>query len=580
MSIFLGQSSASSRRLVSRTSYCLAALLLVMALAPTAVGADCVPVTSNKPIVDGTYYINGLGDENGCLVTGGDGTVSTPLYLWGNFPTKANPPVDFGNSKKALQPLGVGTNDGTKLQIVALPPLGGAMSNPAVVWAQIPGQSKMSQAGTYEYENVWQSCTERGQTGTSRYFTVHNNCSDTVYMVMTPPGVPQQWAWWQKNYGQGSDKNQYALAAGATSEQFMVPDCGAPSGNFRFFTGCTDSTLKDCIVGDLTGDLAGIATLFEPTFGCKPSIYNTNKGKGCAVNPAAPVPGCSAATPQNCPPLASPDNFDISAVDGYDFSMTVEAVGQATCNRTTTDGSMLDLASCPSEDGSTLYSGNASQEILIEKGISLLTTDAKGNYRACAAPNQWFNTTTLGNPANPDRSPCANGSAACYYGCSGCPTAGGSGPGCGGVQCKVGPTPAQDGSKAINNTHWVTELYAMGYEGYTWAYGDGIGLQQCDWGVEIEVTLCPSGGVPYEKTPWQFASGQCTKAAGGTYDSLVACQQANMKYGCSSEGMCTIDTSGGGTDYATCAKSLKLDCTKVSVGNSSYKNCNSTCGGS
>lgn len=582
-SILLGQRSLSARSLVRCCGWSLALLLVMLVLAPVSAEAGCVPVTSKKPIVYKDYYINGLGDEHGCLVTGGPGGLvpkDKPLYLWGNFPSAANPPLGLGNDTKSLKVAGVGANDGTKLEIVLLPEKTAAMPNPAIVWAQIPGQLEMHKAGTYEYQGVWESCSERGQTGTSRYFTVHNNCSETVYMLMTPPGVPQQWDWWQKNYGQGANKDRYELAKGATSDKFMVPDCGAPSGNFRFFTGCKDDTLEHCIVGDINGDLAGVSTLFEPTFGCKPSIHSSNGGKGCAVNPSADVTGCSAATPGGCPPLATPDNFDISSVDGYDFSMTVETVGTANCNRTKTDGSMLDMASCPSESGTTLYSSDSTQESLINGGISLLTTNAAGQYRACAAPNMWFNTTSLGDPTNPDRSPCAAGSAACYYGCAGCDKDHKVGPGCGGVQCKVGPTASHDGTKAINNTHWVTQLYAMGYKGYTWAYGDGIGLQQCDWGVEIKVTLCPGGGVPYEKTKWQYAAGECTRSAGGSYDSLFDCQKAHMKYGCDSNGMCTIDSSGSGTDYATCMKSLELDCTTEHADGFAFKNCNSTCGGS
>jgi len=72
-----------------------------------------------------------------------------------------------------------------------------------------------------------------------------------------------------------------------------------------------------CMLGAAAGDLAGINSLFEPTFGCDPTLPASE----CAFNPAAGAPDwpqCqSDPNIAHCPPIAPSDNFDISAVDGY-----------------------------------------------------------------------------------------------------------------------------------------------------------------------------------------------------------------------------------------------------------------------
>jgi len=40
-----------------------------------------------------------------------------------------------------------------------------------------------------------------------------------------------------------------------------------------------------------------------------------------------------------------------------------------------------------------------------------------------------------------------------------------------GPQQTVGPK--GDGTYAIQNTNWAQQLFALGYGGYTWQYGDG-----------------------------------------------------------------------------------------------------------
>lgn len=329
---------------------------------------------------------------------------------------------------------------------------------------------------------------------------------------------------------------------GAQTLTFAIPDAGAPGANFSFYIGCPSLTSNSqpfanqgCVIGAAAGDLSGVNTLFEPTFGC---IKGT---KQCAFDPAADAtqyPNC-AKNPSSttCPPLIATDFYDISAVDGFTLPLKVEATG-ANCSAPEKDASMLDLASCPSETNKTLYSTDPKQQALINGGIKLLTSTTQ-YQQACVAPYKWFEVGTFGSPhnSNPLQPSCANGTcvSVSYYagaGCDGanprlaCPS--GSGP-----QQRVGPL--QNGTFAIQNTNWVKSLYALGYTGYTWQYGDGVGTQTCTAGAQIKVTLCPRGGRPYDKTiKWQFSptTGDCIIATNGTYASLAACQQANMRYSC------------------------------------------------
>jgi hypothetical protein len=166
------------------------------------------------------------------------------------------------------------------------------------------------------------------------------------------------------------------------SQTFCVLDKGAPGGNFRFYMGCPANNTDPfntggCMLGAAAGDLAGINTLFEPTFGCDPTLPASE----CAFNPAAGAPNwpqCqSDPNIAHCPPIAPSDNFDISAVDGYTMLLRVDTQPRAGthCNRLSTDASMLDLASCPTETNATLYSTDPIQQTHIDSTVSLLNQD-------------------------------------------------------------------------------------------------------------------------------------------------------------------------------------------------------------
>ena len=258
------------------------------------------------------------------------------------------------------------------------------------------------------------------------------------------------------------------------------------------------------------------------------------------------LPNCLySPSSTSCPAIAPNDNSDISAVDGYTIPLNVVAqpLQGKSCNRLSTDAGILDLASCPVESTLTLYSTDATQAALIKAGISLLNQDATG-LKACSAPYKWFQTGSLGSPPNqaPSSGGCDPVTSACFYAGAGCDNShpdtscpGGSGP-----QQRVGP--AGDGRFAIQNTGWVQQLYGLGYAGYTWQYGDGVGDQTCDWGGHVKVTLCPAGGIPYQKNQlWKFSASTGTCSSDGTtgtpngtttFGSLAACQKANMRYTC------------------------------------------------
>jgi len=337
------------------------------------------------------------------------------------------------------------------------------------------------------------------------------------------------------------------LVASGASQTFCVPDKGAPGGNFRFYMGCPNNNTEPftfppgCTIGASAGGLAGANTLFEPTFGCSPSLG----GRGCAFNPADPSPACqSNPNSTNCSAIASSDNVDISAVNAYTMPMTVTVAGQTCSPRQASDASMLDLASCPSESGATLYSTDPTQQSLINQGINLLVTDpTTGNRQACVAPFNWFIPPGLGTPRNTSLSDprCLTIESSCYYAAVGCDPSqpatrcpGGSGP-----QQKVGPK--LSGEYSIQNTNWVQRLFAMRYSGYTWQYGDGVGDQSCAWGGAVRLELCPNRGTPYvTNTLWTFLPGLGTCRATGTgtqdnkttFASLFDCQTANMRYTC------------------------------------------------
>jgi hypothetical protein len=353
------------------------------------------------------------------------------------------------------------------------------------------------------------------------------------------------------------------IAAGK-SLPLRIPNAGAPSVHFSFDLNCTGSPFAGgtCKMGSVPGTQTnGIDTLFEATFGCATNPDSSAHQSGCAFNPGDPAAQCQEfPDPENCPSLGFDDSYDVSAVDGYTLPMTIEVTPPAgtttggTCSGphavTTIDASGLDLASCPSESAATLFSTDNKQQKLIENGISLLT-QPPGQGSACVAPYRWFEPPgTLGNPAagsNTTLPGCKNGtcSSVSYYAAAGCdlnnPDV--ACPSSSGGQAEVGPK--QNGQYAIQNTHYVQRLHQMA-TAYGWQFDDAFALQSCPSSnatpamqqatsyATYEVTLCPNGNTtPYDTTQrWEFSGGICHVSASGSYQSLVACRQANLKYSC------------------------------------------------
>ena len=102
----------------------------------------------------------------------------------------------------------------------------------------------------------------------------------------------------------------------------------------------------------------------------------------------------------------------------------------------------------------------------------------------------------VGTPSNPDPQAPNGCNSASFYACAGSCAATGENPGGGAADCEVGPK--ADGSFGIEDTNYVTTLKSLGYKGYTWPYDDAEGLQQCNWGGTMVLTLCPNGGTPYQ----------------------------------------------------------------------------------
>ncbi|HEV2335298.1 MAG TPA: hypothetical protein VGS13_07365 [Stellaceae bacterium] len=342
-----------------------------------------------------------------------------------------------------------------------------------------------------------------------------------------------------------------------------IPNAGAPSVNLSFYLGCSGSPFASgtiCKMGGVPGtQTSGINTLFEATFGCTTNPNSLPNQRGCAFNPSSPAPNCQAAPDrENCESLGFFDNYDVSAVDGYTLPMTIEVTPpmgatQGTCSGsapiTKIDASGLDLASCPSEDADTLFSTDSKQQTLIKTGISLLTQIA-GQGSACVAPFHWFEPPgALGNPpvgANTTSPKCGGGkcTSVSYYAAGACDSnpanADVACPSGSGGQAEVGPH--QNGRDATQNTHYVQRLHQMGVIAYSWQFDDAFALQSCPSShatptmsyAKYQVTLCPNGNTtPYDtKQMWEFSGGTCQVSASGTYQSLVACQQANLKYSC------------------------------------------------
>lgn len=238
-----------------------------------------------------------------------------------------------------------------------------------------------------------------------------------------------------------------------------------------------------------------------------------------------------------------------------------------TCTASSTDASMLDMASCPSENkpwsegyGTTMVAvdpapdttcqkaegaetgqctgtgyapchddndctdGNTEIRKTLSAGLSLLTqgVDGRNGYQGCTSPCNYLAGHQLGDPPKtwtnssedtmgamasagypPNQSPL---NTACWYRCAS--TADANAPGQGGPQCDKGPK--GDGSYPIGLAGYVRRLKEMGMNGYAWQYDDYGANHNCeqkssDVSARFLLTLCPgtATGACY---PWPAGS--------------------------------------------------------------------------
>jgi len=431
---------------------------------------------------------------------------------------------------------------------------------------------------------------------------VINNCADAAQVLLTTSADPLSRALLANSYTttdatpnktflvSNTDPNTfvlvgdvvagvptaYTVASGAT-EQFCLPDAGAGSGSLKFVFGCTGFDTgntglpNNCLIGSDPGrNSNGMDTLFEYSPGCE--YWGGARQSECTYNPSAPSQR-----------LQGVDYFDTSAVTAFSIPMGVTIANWQSFNCSYPGRTLVaDLASCPSEDATTISAEYTSvctppSSNTFNLQIANQNTGWENYSTACIAFDKWMalfgtqpeytgcNVALSTTPANTP-SPVPN--VADYYACSLMPYAGWDAyakkcltPGCGGPQCAVGP----DGTEGVYNTakvaqgkgvpymNYVKMLKATGNEVYTWMFDDGVGTLQCDtWGSTVTVTLCPgqAGQRPYDTAnqTWSYdaATNRCGVDTGGSYATQISCMAANGKYGCSTESVLKYDSDNPG----------------------------------
>jgi len=472
------------------------------------------------------------------------------------------------------------------------------------------------------------SCAKQmGTSGFTKRLTVLNSCGENSWLYMTYPQGHEGWDFWIKASGGvkvTDDLVRSPLKIGVPYH-YCIPDKGAPGGNFKIFMEPCSKTGDDCIIGVTGGcDRVAVNTLFEASFGCMPGIDASK----CAINYSAPSER-----------LAASDYFDISGVGGYTVPMYMEVTNASklTCTASSSDASMLDMASCPSENkpqpegyGTTMVAvdidptmtkcisgqcrgsgfapcqtdgdctdGNTQMRTLLDAGFSLLNQGSGGGatgYQGCAAPQQYLNGHELGTPPKTWKSPSGDimgpmGSAgwlpntlpfntACWYGCAS--KANAEAPGQGGSECDKGPK--QDGTHPKSMTGYVRRLKELGMNGYAWEYDDHGANHACDQkspevSAQFLVTLCP-GKTTKAKYPWPTGAKPYLTTQGWNWTN----------------GTCTMVAKDG--KYASLVKCQRANmkyickklqagadanpvyhdyCVPVATGGTSYDDCQSSC---
>ncbi|MES1245567.1 MAG: glycosyl hydrolase [Acidobacteriota bacterium] len=142
------------------------------------------------------YYFYGLGDENGCVVTGGPAGTQTSLYMWGNFDTSIGPPpMNMGSSGTTAPPssapaLGIQTPfQASCVQVVNIPTAGsaGVTDGTGYVWGGIPGDvTAPHEIASWTYPS---NCVDTGPAGSNTAVQLGQGTAYVQVQRQAPSGM-------------------------------------------------------------------------------------------------------------------------------------------------------------------------------------------------------------------------------------------------------------------------------------------------------------------------------------------------------------------------------------------------------
>ncbi|NDV22267.1 hypothetical protein [Desulfovibrio sp. JC022] len=425
-------------------------------------------------------------------------------------------------------------------------------------------------------------CGDNTKTTTwKKRITIHNNCMDSAYVVLTPPTAGDKQHYynaylWNKTAEKAGMEEMYANPQNRTSALLFrkmitfgesmdipVPDGGIASANFGVLLGCDTPPSGvgwpgDCVIGGVPGMASsGVGTVFEYSAGC---AYTGADRTKCTVNPSDGT--CMGAT----------DYFDLSMVSGFNVPMSMEITDNGNDCNFTEMYAVADLYDCPKEDQTTI-AGNSTlyTNKQLNAGIGLQVSNNNRGRAGCMAPEQWLEPPGGQDPyKNTDTTAASGGittsppNISDWYACNVMKAKGADKdpqtcltPGCGGPQCAVGPlgTPGQYDMVSLSKgkgkpyTNYVKYLKAVGSDAYAWQFNDDASTAICQKaGATIKVTLCPgpSEQQPYKKQKWSFSNNKCqADPANGSYPTLLACMKANFDYSCQPEEVKKLNAKTG-----------------------------------
>jgi hypothetical protein len=142
------------------------------------------------------YYFYGLGDQNGCAVTGGPAGTQTSLYMWGNFDTTSGPPpMNMGSSSSTAPSPGSGAlGIQTPFQASCVPVVNiptassvGVTNGTGYVWGGIPGDTTAPHyIGTWTYPS---NCVDTGPAGSNTAVQLGQGTAYVQVQTQAPAGM-------------------------------------------------------------------------------------------------------------------------------------------------------------------------------------------------------------------------------------------------------------------------------------------------------------------------------------------------------------------------------------------------------